>query len=186
LLYALTMLVRSLSKFVVPVLSALLLSTAAVAVFACGGGNIVRSAKVAAGSMPANESWNGVFFHPVFGYLHMVEDGEGVAARWKRADQSAWGEMTGKRDGNLVKFSWKEHKLGLVGPGATTEGKGYFLYTEGTEQGTAELKGEYGLGDDEVGGGKWDCVRQLRMKPDLKSINGDSRGLAPAAGSVWR
>jgi hypothetical protein len=163
-----------------------ILGVAATPFVACGGGTPpARVAKVAAGAMPSGESWNGVFYHPVYGYLHIVEDGDGIGARWKRSDQSAWGEMTGKRDGNLVKFSWKEHKVGLLGPGAMTEGKGYFVFTAGPEEGGAELKGEFGLGDDEAGA-SWNCVRQARMKPDPKSINGDTGGLAPAAGSAWR
>jgi hypothetical protein len=148
---------------------------------ACGGGEDAKSAKVTAGEMPAGESWTGVYYHQVYGYLHMQEQDSNVVARWKRTDQSAWGELSGTKSGNVLHYTWKEHKYGLPGPAGESKGKGYFVYKLGKEGGIAELDGQFGLNNDETGS-EWHCVKQQRMAPDLKSISGDtgsSSGPAP-------
>ena len=65
-----------------------IVGTVSVVSAGCGDGQEVKHAKVASGPMPEGESWTGVYFHPVYGYLHMVEEGSNVVGRWKRADQS--------------------------------------------------------------------------------------------------
>lgn len=150
---------------------------AAIGIAGCGGGNEPKTAKVVSGPMPEGESWTGVYFHPVFGYLHMQEEGSNVVARWKRTDHSHWGELSGTRIGNVLHYTWKEHKIGMVGASATTKGKGYFVYKVNKEN-IGELDGEFGLNDAEVGS-TWKNVKQVRMPPDLKSIGGDSEGVAP-------
>ncbi len=139
---------------------------------ACEGGGGPNTANVAPGPMPAGESWNGVYFHPVFGYLHMVETDNSVVGRWKRADQSAWGELYGTKSGNVVHFHWKEHTYGMVGPSAERHGRGVFVYKMNSDN-QPILSGQYGNDEDEVGG-TWDQVKQARMQPDLKSIGGTS------------
>lgn len=145
---------------------------------ACGGGDSPKHAKVASGPMPEDEQWRGVYFHPVYGYLHLEEEGNNVIGRWKRTDHSHWGEMSGVARGNLLHYTWKEHKIGMVGASSTTQGKGYFVYTKNKE-GIGELKGEFGMGDSEVGS-TWNNVKQARMEPDLKSIGGDAEGVTPS------
>lgn len=144
---------------------------------ACGGSDAPKRAKVAPGPMPEDEQWTGVYFHPVYGYLHLQEEGNNVVGRWKRTDHSHWGEMSGVTKGNVLHYTWKEHKIGMVGASATTHGKGYFVYTKNKE-GIGELKGEFGLNDSEVGS-SWNNVKQARMEPDLKSIGGDAEGVTP-------
>jgi hypothetical protein len=135
--------------------------------------------------MPSGETWTGVYYHPVYGYLHMMENDNNVVGRWKRTDQSAWGELSGVKTGNVLHFQWKEHKYGLVGPAAEAAGKGYFVYKAGKE-GIPELDGQFGIGNDETGA-DWHNVKQLRMNPDLKSIKGDSNGTAePATKDQWQ
>lgn len=143
----------------------------------CGEGGEAKSAKVASGPMPEGETWTGVYFHPVFGYLHMQEEGSNVVARWKRTDHSHWGELSGTLSGNVLHYTWKEHKIGMVGASATTKGKGYFVYKVNKES-IGELDGEFGLNEAEVGS-SWKNVKQLRMPPDIKSIGGDSEGVTP-------
>src|SRR5262245_58708656 len=94
----------------------------------CGEALTPTTAKVAPGPMPDGEQWTGVYFHPVFGYLHMQENGSNVVARWKRTDHSYWGELSGTVAGNVLHYTWKEHKVGMVGAASTTHGKGYFVY----------------------------------------------------------
>jgi hypothetical protein len=154
----------------------------------CAGGDAPKMATVKAGDMPEGEAWTGVYFHPVFGYLHMVENGTTIVGKWKRADQSKWGELNGTKLGNVFHFVWKEHTYGLVGPAAETHGKGVFVYSveeNSTNHKTAKLAGQFGLNDDEVGS-TWDCVKQDRMEPKLDSITGDQSATgAPAAAGNW-
>jgi hypothetical protein len=152
---------------------------------ACGGSKD-QSAKMAAvkpGNMPSGATWDGVYFNAVWGYLHIVTDGKNFEGRWLRTDESAWGEMHGTITGDVARFDWKEHKIGLVGPSATSAGKGYFRYTrpEG-ENMDDRILGEWGFSDAEVGGGEWDSVKQRNKKPDLKSVGGDAD---PTVGN-WR
>lgn len=140
---------------------------------ACGPGGSAKSANVVAKDMPDGESWLGVYFHPTFGYLHLVEEDQNVIGKWQRTDKSAWGRLSGTKTGNVLHFTWEEHKYGLVGPSATVKGRGYFVYKKPGD--IAELDGEYGLDDSEVGS-DWHQVKQLRMMPDLNSITGDTPG----------
>lgn len=150
----------------------------------CGNGEGAKSANIKPDDMPEGESWTGVYFHPVYGYLHIVEQDTNIVGKWKRADQSAWGELSGVKTGNVVHFTWKEHKYGLVGPSAETHGKGYFVYKMNGEK-IAELDGQFGLDNDETGS-DWHNVKQQRMNPDLNSIKGDTGGLSPSAGEQWK
>lgn len=143
----------------------------------CGGPD-GKSANVVAGDMPAGETWAGVYFHPVFGNLHMVEQDNNIIGKWQRTDKSAWGQLSGTKVGNVMHFQWTEHKYGMVGPSAAVKGKGYFVYKMGPDS-IAQLHGEYGLDSDEVGS-TWDCVKQMAgkvpMQPDLNSISGETPG----------
>jgi hypothetical protein len=154
-----------------------IVALAPAALVACGDGKDTKHAKIPSGPMPENESWTGVYFHPVYGYLHLVEEGDSIIGRWKRADQSKWGELSGTKGGNVLHYTWKEHTVGMVGASATTHGKGYFQYKMDKED-RPILDGQFGLNDDEVGS-DWHNVKQARMTPDLKSIGGDSEGIKP-------
>lgn len=154
-----------------------IVATVSVASAGCGDGQDVKHAKVASAPMPEGESWTGVYFHPVYGYLHLVEEGSNVVGRWKRADQSKWGELSGTKGGNVLHYTWKEHTVGMVGASATTKGKGYFQYKMDKED-RAMLDGQFGLDEDETGS-DWHNVKQARMQPDIKSIGGDSEGIKP-------
>lgn len=157
------------------------LCLAAPPLVACGGGGDPKTANVARGEMPEGESWRGVYFHPVYGYLHMEEEGTNVVGRWIRADKSKWGELSGTKSGNVVHFKWKEHSIGGLGATAQKQGKGVFVYKKTEDMATAELDGQYGLEDSEVGA-DWHNVKQQRMDPDLKSIP----GAAGEGSSEWK
>ncbi|HEY2514722.1 MAG TPA: hypothetical protein VGI39_27845, partial [Polyangiaceae bacterium] len=105
--------------------------------------------------------------------------------KWKRADQSAWGELSGVATGNVLHFQWKEHKYGLVGPAAESSGKGYFVY-KNTNEKIPELDGQFGMGNDETGA-DWHNVKQVRMNPNLNSISGDNPASAtPPSKDSWQ
>ncbi len=141
----------------------------------CGNGD-PKTPKVVPGDMPSGESWTGVYYHPVFGYLHLVEEGTNVVGRWKTTDQSRWGELSGTKSGNVLHYAWKEHKIGMVGAAAESTGHGYFQYKPGTDNPTiAELDGQFGLGAAETGS-DWHNIKQQGRTADLKSVTADVPG----------
>ncbi|HEY8041779.1 MAG TPA: hypothetical protein VIF15_18370, partial [Polyangiaceae bacterium] len=111
------------------------------------------------------------------------QDGN-IVGRWKRTDGSHWGELSGTAEGNVMHFTWKEHKYGGVGPSSDSQGSGQFVYGMGSNK-IPELAGQYAL-DDSKDVGDWHCVKQLNMKVDLNSINGDNPAEAPATQDKWQ
>jgi len=109
----------------------------------------------------------------------LIEQDGNIVGRWKRTDGSHWGELSGTAEGNVLHFTWNEHKYGGVGPSADSKGSGVFVYKMGEKFG--ELDGQYALADsNDVG--SWHCVKQVGLKPDLNSINGkgnDNMGVTP-------
>lgn len=180
---------RSLSSLRSPRLSAAfavaLSALVAAPLAGCKGGADSAAGAPKAGEMPAGESWQGVYFHPIFGHLHLVEQGTNIVGRWKRADESAWGELEGTVEGNIIRYKWVEHKIGLVGAASSSKGKGWFQYQAAKEEkGSAEIDGKFGL-EDGPEDADWHSVKQQRMTPNLDSINGDTAG-APSAGGGWQ
>ena len=157
--------------------------TAPFALTACGGSHgKPKMAAVKPGNMPSGAVWDGVYFNPLWGNLHIVADGNTFKGRWKRTDDSAWGEMKGKLTGNVARFEWIEHKVGLVGPASMTKGHGYFRYVRPKGDNMDDkLLGEWGFEDAEVGGGEWDSVKQRNKKPDIDSIKGEGDDV-----NTWR
>jgi hypothetical protein len=154
---------------------------------ACGGGGAgAKFAGIKAGDMPSGENWIGVYYNPVYGYLHMIEQDGNIVGRWKRTDSSHWGELSGTADGNVVHFTWKEHAYGAIGVNGISSGAGVFIYKLGVgEHAAPELDGQYTLeGSDDVG--KWHCVKQIGMKADINAICGDNpQDDAPATQDKW-
>ena len=160
----------------VVVSAALLLGTPLLAT-GCGGGDGPKRAKITPGEMPEGETWRGVYFHPVYGHLHIEEEDNNIHGKWQRTDHSHWGELSGVANGNVLRYTWKEHKVGMVGASATTQGKGYFVYKMNSD-GIGELHGEFGMGKSD-NGSDWKCVKQVRVEPDLKSVGGEGEGVTP-------
>jgi hypothetical protein len=150
----------------------------------CGGEPSAKFATFKAGDLPEGQDWPGVYYNPVYGYLHMVAQDGAVTGRWKRTDGSHWGELSGTAQGNVLHFTWKEHKLGVVGPASDSHGSGVFAFKMG-EGNIPELAGQYALDDsDQVG--DWHCVKQVGLKPDLNQITGDSPADNPATQDKWK
>ena len=103
---------------------------------------------------------------------HIVADGDYVNGAWRTAAGDADGEMAGKTDGNLMKYEWKERRIGAVGADAVKTGKGYFVYMVPKEGEAHEIRGEWGLGENEAGN-KWEALKQTNMPPDLASVKPD-------------
>ena len=172
-------------------LGVLLAVTGAVgSIAACGGGVAAKFAATKASEMPGGESWDGVYFNPVYGYLHLVPQGENIVGRWKRADSSHWGELSGTVDGNVFHFTWTEHRYGAIGPSGEAHGSGVFVYKvppqkDDSQKVIPELDGKYAL-DDSQEIGDWHCVKQINPKPDLNSITGDNPTDPTSKGDRWQ
>jgi hypothetical protein len=150
----------------------------------CGGsGSGGKTANVKSESMPDGGSWTGVYYSPLYGWLHLVEDGNNVNGKWLRPRRDRWGKLQGSVDGNVLRFTWEEFEYGLVGPNSTKSGKGYLVYKRppGTNV-DDQVEGELGRGLDEVGQ-PWDGVKQRNVKPDLESIGGASA--SDVGGGDW-
>jgi hypothetical protein len=172
-------------RIVTGALLGLSLTLAAGSLTACkgGGSSAPKVAKVKAGSMPSGASWDGVYYSPLFGYLHVVEEGSRIKGKWMRPVKGRWGELTGKLQGNLAKFEWTEYEDGLVGPNSKKQGKGYFVYSRPAGENVDDrIDGELGHGEDEVGTA-WDAIKQRNVDPDLDSIGGS--GSSEVGGGDW-
>jgi hypothetical protein len=136
---------------------------------ACGTQNTAKVAAVKAGDMPEGGDWTGVYYDETNGYLHLVLEGDTVSGAWRTTAGDAYGKLSGKVTGDLLKYDWEEHRIGMVGPSATRKGRGYFKYRIPKKDEAHEITGEWGLGMDETGM-KWHGVKQLNRKPDPKSV----------------
>jgi hypothetical protein len=155
------------------VLTSFLALPLALGAVACGGGGeAVKHAEVKAGKMPDGGEWRGVYYSPLYGYLHIESDGDSVNGAWRTAAGDAYGELHGKTDGNLLRYDWKERRIGAVGADAVKQGKGYFVYSIPKADESHEVHGEWGLGQSDAGN-TWDAVKQKNMPPDLKSVQPD-------------
>lgn len=141
----------------------------------CGGsGSSGKTANVKSGPMPDGGSWTGVYYSPLYGWLHLVEQGDTVNGKWLRPRRDRWGKLEGTTDGNVLRFEWQEFEYGLVGPNSSRGGKGYLVYKRPPGDNVDDqVEGEIGRGNDEVGQ-PWDGVKQRNVKPDLDSIGGAS------------
>ncbi|HZO12440.1 MAG TPA: hypothetical protein VFB62_04255 [Polyangiaceae bacterium] len=150
----------------------------------CGGGAPKgKTANVKSGSMPSGGDWTGVWYSPLFGELHMQQEGNRVEGRWQRPRKGEWGKLMGNTDGNLMRFDWEEFVDGLVGPNSKRKGKGYFVYTRPEGDNVDDvIKGEVGRGADEVGI-EWTAVKQRNVKVNLASIGGSGSG--EVGGGDW-
>lgn len=150
----------------------------------CGpSGSGAKSANVQAGDLPEGGDWTGVWYSELYGYLHLVQDGNAISGKWIRTHKDRWGEINGQVTGDLMKFEWKEHTIGLVGPNATKTGKGYFKYKRPEGDNVDDLiTGEIGRGADETGD-PWEAIKQRNVKPDLSSIGGTGSG--DVGGGDW-
>lgn len=141
-----------------------------------GAGGSAKTADIKPGDMPEGGDYRGVWFSPLYGYLHLVTDGDKVNGKWMRPSKDRWGELHGDLTGNVLRFSWTEHTIGAVGPNSSREGRGYFKYVRPEGDNVDDtIAGEIGRGKDEVGE-PWDAVKQRNVEPDLASIGGTGSG----------
>ncbi len=143
---------------------------------ACKSGPDPKVAQVTAGTMPEGRSWRGVYYSQVYGNLHLIEEDGTIEGRWRTVAGDSWGELHGKADGDLLRYEWVEHKIGLVGPSSTRRGRGYFQYkvmaTADSPKEPDQISGQWGLNDAEAGNG-WEATKQVNQEPDPDSVRPD-------------
>lgn len=152
---------------------------------ACRAAPPQTQAQLQPGDLPTGGDWTGVFYSPVYGHLHLVKEGNAVSGRWRTRAGDKWGELHGTVTGDLLRYRWVEHKIGLVGPGAKTEGRGYFQYVvPANGRDNHELRGQWGLGGSEIGN-SWDAVRQRNMLPEPDSVLPDEVEAGAGLSTGW-
>jgi len=160
-------------------------AVASLGLTACGSPE-AKFASTKAGPMPSGEVWTGVYYKPVYGYLHVVEQGGSFVAKWRRTDSSHWGEMSGTVDGSVAHFTWKERRYGSLDPSGEAHGPGVFVYKlPAGDHPIAELDGQYAL-DSSTDVGQWHCVKQEGMKPDLNGVTGDNPAIEQHTHDKWQ
>ncbi len=137
-----------------------------------GGSGAPKLAHVKPGDLPEGGDWSGVYYSQLYGYLHLVSQGDSASGAWRTTAGDAWGEMSGRIIGDVFRFEWRERKIGMVGANAERQGKGYFRYLIPKEGEAHEIHGEWGLGSDETGN-EWKAVKQMNMQANPKSVKPD-------------
>jgi hypothetical protein len=168
------------------VLAVIALAALSTGTVACGGSKEeVKHAQVKPGNMPDAGEWTGVYYSTVYGHLHLIKEGDTISGKWRTTSGDKWGEMNGSVTGDLFRYEWREHTIGIVGPTSTTSGHGYFRYVvprgENVEH---EIHGEWGLGAGNAGQ-KWDAVKQRNQKPDPDSVMPDETQTNTGVDSSW-
>lgn len=140
--------------------------------FGCGG----AASGVTAATMPENGNFSGVYHSPQYGDMNVIQNGSSVVGEYKQ--EMRHGKLQGEAEGDLLRFEWTEYKAMVSNRPQETRGHGYFKYMIDKANGDHVLKGEWGLGDNETGGGEWNAYKQKNKEPHLSSEDsgGDNGG----------
>jgi hypothetical protein len=129
----------------------------------CGG----SGASVSAGPMPEGGSFSGVYFSPQYGEMNFIQNGSALVGEYKQDERA--GKIQGEVDGDLLKFEWVERKAMVSNRPQETRGRGYFRYMVDASNGEHLIKGRWGVGDDDTGGGEWNAYKSKKREPHLSS-----------------
>lgn len=140
------------------------------AVVGCGA----STPEINAGKMPEGGNFSGVYFSPQYGEMNLIQNGNAVVGEYKHEMRS--GKLQGEVDGDLLHFTWTEAKAMVSNRAQQSKGKGYFRYVVDASNGDHVLKGEWGLGDNEVGGGPWNGYKAKNKQPRLSTEDSSSGG----------
>ncbi len=121
--------------------------------------------EIKAGNMPEGGNFTGVYFSPQYGEMNMIQNGNAVMGEYKHEMRS--GKIQGEVQGDLMRFEWSEAKAMVSNRSQETKGRGYFRYVVDPANGDHVLKGEWGLGEKEVGGGPWNAYKAKNKEPKL-------------------
>lgn len=154
------------------VLFAGLMCAASLACAACGK----SVPEIKAGNMPDGGNFSGVYFSQQYGTMNLVQNGNAVVGEYSSDMRS--GKIQGEVQGDLLRFEWTEAKAMVSNRAQETKGHGYFRYMVDPANGQHLIKGEWGLGDAQVGGGPWSGYKAKGKEPKLSepSSGGESDG----------
>lgn len=126
------------------------------------------------GPMPEGGTFHGVWFSPDYGEMHLCQSNENVVGEYTK--QERHGTVRGTVEGDTLHFQWSEEREFIPGRPVETHGRGYFIVERlnvwnanaGRDERTGEwsIRGEWGMEEDEIGGGRWTAVMQPRQSPD--------------------
>lgn len=115
------------------------------------------------GTMPEGGSYHGVWHSTQYGRMELCDSSGTVIGEYMK--DSRHGRIRGRVTGDLLKFQWEEEKMVVRGRPNVSSGKGYFKLVR-TDEGGYRLEGEWGYGDDEIGGGPWTAALLRNARPD--------------------
>jgi hypothetical protein len=130
--------------------------------------------EIKAGKMPDGGDFSGVYFSPQYGEMNMIQNGNAVVGEYKH--EMRFGKIQGEVQGDLMRFEWTEEKAMVSNRAQESKGRGYFRYVVDPANGDHLLKGEWGLGSKETGGGPWNGYKAKNKEPKLSSESEESSG----------
>lgn len=145
----------------------------------CGGAS--GRSNVVAGPMPANGTFTGVWFSPQYGEMNIRQSGGAAIGEYSKDERI--GKFQGTVHGNVLRFQWEETRELVRGYPTKARGRGYFKFTVG-EDGKDNILGEWGIDDNETGGGPWNAYKLRNRKPEL-STDSTSNTAATPEESGW-
>ncbi len=114
---------------------------------------------ISPGPMPEGESFTGTYHSQEIGEVNLEQTGNTVVGTYEydRASCHARGHIEGEAEGNLMRFHWTEdqRQCGIL---SVPPGRGYFLFWKDSVH-NSRASGEWGYGDAETGGGRWNLFR---------------------------
>lgn len=146
-----------------------------------------RAVNVGQVDMPPGETFAGSYYSAQLGDMFLDQTGNTVTGTYEydRAACHATGRIEGRVAGTLLRFTWTESQA-TCGRPAPIVGHAYFLWwQERNADGTmnVRLNGDWGFGDEEVGGGRWSAMRD-RMRRSRRGstapASSGGEGAAPA------
>lgn len=130
--------------------------------------------EIKAGNMPDGGNFSGVYFSPQYGTMNLIQNGNAVIGEYNHEMRS--GKIQGEVQGDLLRFEWNEAKAMVSNRAQESRGRGYFRYVVDSANGDHVLKGEWGLGDQEVGGGPWNAYKAKGKEPKLSEETSGGEG----------
>jgi hypothetical protein len=117
----------------------------AIGLAACGGSiQDLRETEQHPTTMPASGRWTGAYIDSRLGVVRIRTSDRQVSGDWQFTDGSAYGDLSGETEGNVLRLAWKDkapHQPGKVT--RVSQGTGYFVYLVRSPGGQHELRGEW-------------------------------------------
>ncbi len=131
----------------------------------CLSGCASSGANIPVAAMPDGESFSGLW-RTNFGDMKLTQKADGTVNG--TFSYKTGGEITGKVEGGVMKFSWIQPGDFQVGR-RDVSGHGYLVITINESEDETECKGEWGYADNYTGGGTWfgTKAKEIYRKQDL-------------------